>query len=332
MVEVTPDADTPPAKAHWWSSMWFKACLSLLMLGLLFWTTDLSDLRRAIATARPGWAIAALLCYLASMVVSSIRWTMLARPLGFSAPYSHFFGSYFTGMYMNLFAPSTVAGDISRALFIAGGPGRRALALTTVIADRGLGFVVLVWIGAIAIVLQPEYRLPLPIYYGAWVVPPATLAAWLYLPKLVVRFFPNDSRWRILVEKDLAPYWHDLRLLLATSVVAFVFHVMQVFSQVLLAWSLGMDTPWSYFFIFVPIVNIVGMVPISFGGVGIREFGYIFFLRKAGIVKHTAMALGLLASGMVIASNLFGGLVFLLWKAPAPTLENSRRRTVAGER
>lgn len=317
-----------PARQHWWSSIWFKGAISLAMLGLLLWTTDLSDLKQAFSEARPGWVAAAFACYMASMVISSIRWTMLARPLGFSAPYSHFFGSYFTGMYMNLFAPSTVAGDISRALYIAGGPGRRALALTTVIADRGLGFVVLVWIGAIAILLQPSYRLPLPIYYGAWIVPPATLAAWLYVPKLAVRFFPEDSRWRRLVEKDLAPYWNDKRLLFATTVVAFAFHVMQVLSQVFLARALGMETPWQYFFIFVPLVNIAGMAPISFGGIGIREFGYIFFLRKAGIVRHTSMALGLLSSGTVLASNLVGGLVFLLWRAPTTPVA-SRRDPVA---
>ena len=38
---------------------------------------------------------------------------------------------------------------------------------------RGLGFVVLVFIGAVAILLQPGYHVPPPLFYGAWVVPPA---------------------------------------------------------------------------------------------------------------------------------------------------------------
>src|SRR5262245_66494452 len=112
--------------------------------------------------AHAGWVAAAFLGFLASQVVSSIRWMMLARPLGFKEPFSYFFASYFTGMWMNLFAPSTVAGDIGRALYLAGGQKRRALAFTTVLADRGLGFVVLCWIGALATLLQPGYRLPIP--------------------------------------------------------------------------------------------------------------------------------------------------------------------------
>ena len=71
------DKDAPAPTQHWWSSTWLKVSLSLGLLALLFWTTDRSDLRRAFSEARPGWAAASLLCYVGSMVVSSIRWTML---------------------------------------------------------------------------------------------------------------------------------------------------------------------------------------------------------------------------------------------------------------
>jgi hypothetical protein len=288
----------------------------LLLLGVLLWRTDRGDLVEAFSNAKPGWVIAAFIGYLASMVVASIRWTMLARPLGFVEPYAQFFGSYFTGMYMNLFAPSTVAGDIGRALYLAGGPGRRALAFTTVLADRGLGFVALVFIGAVAILTQPAYAIPPPLFYGAWIVPPATLFGWLYGPQLAVRVFDPTSRWRKMVEQDLQPYWRDYRLLCETSVVALVFHLMQIGTQVLLAWALGLDVPWPFFLIFVPVVNIAGMAPVSFSGIGIREYGYVYFLGRVGVERHSAVALGLLASGIVLLSGIAGGLVYLLWRDP----------------
>ena len=307
---------------RWWSSIWFKLGLSLVLLVVLLYKTDLSELGRAVAKANPWWVIAALAGYIVSQFVSCVRWTMLARALGFREPFGHFFGSYFTGMYMNLFAPSTVAGDIGRALFL-GGQKRKALAFTTVIADRGLGFVVLSWIGAIAIFTQPGYRLPAPLYYGAWTIPPGTLLAWLFGPRLVARLLPPGNRWRTLMEHDLAPYWRDYRLLIETSLVAAVFHTIQVLTQVFLARGLKMKTEVSFFFIFVPVVNILGMLPISFSGIGIREFFYMFFLRKLRVASHTAVALGLLSSAVVLISGLTGGLVFLLWKVPAPSAEAS---------
>jgi uncharacterized membrane protein YbhN (UPF0104 family) len=319
---VTAVADTQVTRGWraWLSSTWFKLGLSVLLLGVLLAETDLSDLGGVVARARPGWVIVALVGYLLSQVVSSIRWTMLARPLGFDEPYSHFFASYFTGMYMNLFAPSTVAGDIGRALFLAGAQKRKALAFTTVIADRGLGFIILSWIGAIAILTQPGYQLPVVLYYSAWIVPPATLLGWLYVPPLAVRMLAPTNRWRQLVERDLASYWRDFRLLSQTSVVALVFHVLQVLTQVWLAWALGLRAPVSFFFIFVPVVNILGMLPISFSGIGIREIFYRFFLKQVGIGPPEAVALGLLSSAVVLATGISGGLVFLLWKTRLPAV------------
>ncbi len=298
----------------WLSSPWIKLGLSLVLLAILLAETDLSQLGDAVIRAQSGWVVAALLGYLASMVVSSVRWTMLSRPLGFREPYGQFFGAYFTGMFMNLFAPSTVAGDIGRALYLAGGQKRRALAFTTVLADRGLGFVVLACIGALAILTQPGYRLPAPLYYGAWIVPPTTLLGWLFGPKLAVRFLAPENRWRQLVERDLAAYWNDYRLLGGTSAVACLFHAMQIGTQVLLAWALGIKAPVSFFFIFVPVVNILGMLPVSFSGIGIREGGYWFFLAQVGVDRAAALALGLLSSAVVLVTGLTGGLVFLLWK------------------
>jgi uncharacterized membrane protein YbhN (UPF0104 family) len=310
------------SRQRWWSSAWLKIGLSLVLLAVLLYKTDLRELGRAVAKANSWWVIAALVGYLVSQVVSCIRWTMLARPLGFNEPFSHFFGSYFTGMYMNLFAPSTVAGDIGRTLLL-GGQKRKALALTTVIADRGLGFIVLSCIGAVAILAQPWYRLPAPLYYGAWTIPPATLLMWLFGPRLAARLLPAGNRWRELVERDLAPYWRDSRLLIETSLVAAVFHTIQVLTQVLLAWALKIKTPVLFFFIFVPVVNILGMLPISFSGIGIREFFYLFFLHKVGVARHTAVALGLLSSAVVLVTGLTGGLVFLLWKVPTPATDDA---------
>jgi uncharacterized membrane protein YbhN (UPF0104 family) len=314
--------DAPPA-GGWLASIWVKLGLSVALLSLLLAETDLSQLAGAVAHASAGWVLAALVGYIVSQVVSSIRWKMLARPLGFDEPFGYFVASYFTGMYMNLFAPSTVAGDIGRALFLARGQKRKALAFTTVIADRGLGFVVLSWMGALAILIQPKYRLPLPVYYSAWIIPPATLLGWLYGPQLAVRVLAPANRWRRLVEHDLAAYWNDFRLLGETSAVACVFHGIQIGTQILLARALGIHVPLAYFLIFVPVVNILGMLPISFSGIGIREGGYLFFLGQVGVGRAAALALGLLSSVVVLLTGISGGLVFLLWKPRMPVAGDS---------
>jgi glycosyltransferase 2 family protein len=303
---------------HILDSIWFKAALSLGLLAILLHGTNVAELRKAFAQAAPGWVLLAFLGYVGSQVISVVRWRMLAQPLGFNTSFGRYFACYFSGMYFNLFAPSTVAGDIGRALLLAGGEKRRTLAFTSVVADRALGFVALTWVGALAILAQPNYPVPTAIYYAAWTVPPGTLLGWLWGPQLVVRLLPPANKWRLLVERDLAPYWKDWRLLLRTTVIAMSFHIVQVLTQVVLGWALRLQVPASFFFVFVPVVNIVSMLPITLSGVGIREGGYVLALASIGIDRESAVALGLLSSLVVLATGLVSGLVFLVQRTPAP--------------
>lgn len=293
------------------SSWWFKSALSVALLALLFYETDLGELRGVLAAAQPGWLLLALGAYLISQTMSAIRWCLLARPLGFVEPFGHFFTYYFSGMYLNLFAPSTVAGDVGRALFLARGR-RRALALTSVLADRGIGFVALLWVAATAVVFLPEYPLPQIVRWVAWLSPPATVIAWFWGPLLAVRWLSADHRWRRFVERDLVPYWKDYGLLAISFGVASLLHLVQIGTQIIIAWALGLQAPWSFFLIFVPIVNIAGMLPISFNGIGVREVGYWYFLSQVGVDQEAAIALGLLSSAIVLAAGLSAAPVFLL--------------------
>ena len=300
-------------------SFWFKFGLSIGLLGLvLLRKTDLPELFGVVTRARFGWVLIAFLGYLGSQVLSVVRWRMLAEPLGFAAPFARYFVCYFSGVYMNLFAPSTVAGDIGRALFLAGSEKRKTLAFTSVIADRALGFVALVWVGAVAIIVQPYYAVPRLLYYGSWIVPPGTVIGWLWGPQLVVRSLAPTNKWRVLVEQEIAAYWSDWPLLIRTTVLAMFFHVVQVATQVVLAWALAIPAPASFFLIFVPVVNILGMLPISFSGIGVREGGYVVALTSIGVDRELAVALGLLGSAVALATGVASGLVFLMNKTPAP--------------
>lgn len=307
------------------SSTWFKLVLSVALLVFLMPKTDIHDLGRVFAKTHLPWLIAAFVGYEISQVMSALRWWLLGRPLGFHDSFSRYLVCYFSGMYLNLFAPSTVAGDVGRALFLAGGR-RRTLAFTSVIADRGIGFIALIWVNAAAILLLPGYPIPRLMRLAAWLVPPATVALWLWGPRLAVSLLPPTNRWRVLVEVELARYWSDARLLAVSFALAVCFHLVQIGTQVLIAWGLGLAIPWAFFLIFVPAANIAGMLPISMSGVGVREALYIYFLSRVGVDREAALALGLLSSAVVLLTGLSSAPVFVLLKSsrsPRPEEEEA---------
>jgi uncharacterized membrane protein YbhN (UPF0104 family) len=300
-------------------SRWFRLAISLALLALLLYETDLREMRAALARAKPGWLAIAWAIVVASQVATAYRWALLGRAVGFAQPFSRYLTYYFSGMYLNLFGPGTVAGDVGRTLFLAAGR-RRALALTTVIAHRAIGFVVLIWIAAAATVLLPDAPVPIPVRVLAALLIPATIGAWLWGPRLAARLLPRDNRWRLLVERDLAPYWHDHALLAVSLIWAVVVHALQISGQMFVARALGLQLPWTFFLFVVPLTNVAGTLPFSLQGLGVREASYWYYLGQIGVPREAALAFGLLASVVVLSSGLAGLPSFLLLRRqPAAT-------------
>ena len=113
--------------------------LSVCLLAWLISKTNQDDLLEAILDLSfYAWAVAFLM-YLASQVVSSIRWYFLAHALDFSGLWSTYLKYYFVGMYFNLFLPTSVGGDVLKMHFISRGESKKLRATYSLVADRLFG-------------------------------------------------------------------------------------------------------------------------------------------------------------------------------------------------
>jgi len=294
------------------SSRWLKVGISVGLFALLLKSADLSVFARQIWTVRPEFFLLVFIGYLIGQVLSAYRWRLLAQPLGFDQPLRVFTVYYFVGMYLNLFAPSTVVGDLGRGLFLserAGGVGR---ALQSVLADRVSGVVMLLWVSAVGFLLFGPTVLPAALCYGTIAAALCTVVGWWALPRLVPLCFSPRHKLYQLVEKVISPYQTRPVLIAGVCGLAFVFHLFQLGLQVLLSHALGLAVPIWYLLLFIPLMTILSTLPVSFNGLGVREGGYVAFLALVGVGKEEALAFGLLWTALLFAAGLFGGLVLLL--------------------
>ncbi len=294
------------------ASRWFKAGISLGLFACLLGATDLRVFTRQILAARSEFVLLAFVGYLASQALSAYKWRLLAVPLGFDQPLRAFTLYYLAGMYLNLFAPSTVVGDLGRGVLLAGNGGGIGPALQSVLADRVSGLVMLLWVSATGFMLFGPTVLPAALCYGTIAAAFLSVAGWWVLPRVIGRLFSPWHKLRWLVEQSLLPYQTEVGLLGRACGLAFVCHLCQLGLQVLLAHALGLAVPVWYLLLFIPLVHILSALPLSLGGVGVREGGYVVFLALIGIGRDEALAFGLLWSALVLGSGLVGGLVLLL--------------------
>jgi glycosyltransferase 2 family protein len=303
-----------------------RAAISAGVVSYILVDVDHRDLWHAMASVRLQDLVLPFGVYLAGQVLSSVKWWMLGTSVGLKRPLTEYLRFYFIGMFLNVFGLSTIGGDVVRGLYL--GDGRRpGLALNSVLFDRVSGLVILMALGAGALLAFPQYNLP-RILSAACIVGGLTLVvAWWTCPRLV-HLLPPGNRIRRQVERDLAPFWEDRALLVWISLISLVFHLSQVVVQWLLARAAGTSLPFSYCLVMHPMLSLMMALPLSIGGFGVREGGYLYFLTTIDVDDSIAVTMGLLWWLMTALSGVVGAAVFLASGATLPRL----RTHPAGER
>jgi len=305
-----------------------KALVSLGLLSFLLARVDVAQLLRALVSARPSYLGIVLGVYLLGQILCSFRWLLLARPLGFRNPFRDFVTIYFIGMFFNLFAPSIVGGDVGRVFYLArdhangeqrSWGGSTACAAVSVLADRAIGMGVLVWVGAVALVLFPSYPVPAIIRYLTFALALSFFLGWFFLP-LGNRFFGGQKfAAGENLRRAFRSYAKSRSILLQVAGLSLIGHIIQAWMQILLGSALDVEIPWSYALILYPLVGLFSALPISVNGIGLREGGYLFLLQLIGVSAEKAIAFGILWFVIVALDSLIGGVVFILRKAPRPS-------------
>jgi uncharacterized membrane protein YbhN (UPF0104 family) len=62
----------------------------------------------------------------------------------------------------------------------------------------------------------------------------------------------------------------------------------------------------------VPLIDVLSMLPVSFAGLGIREWGYVQALPLVGVPPDAALAIALSLSALLVVRSLLGAF-FLPW-------------------
>lgn len=306
-------------------SRWFKIGVSLGLFVLLLRSTDLHTFRERITGAQWGWMVPAFVGYLLSQVLSAYKWQVLARPLGFRQSFGTFVVYYFSGMYLNLFAPSTMAGDLGRSALLAQGKAQLGPAVQSVLADRVSGLTMLLWVGALGVLFADVVPLPLPWRLGVVGSALGMTAVWCLVPRALSRFFHRANKVRRVLEQLVVPYQNARRVLLHACGIALLFHLFQLSLQVMIAQALNLDVPFGYWFVCIPLINILSGLPISFGGLGVREGSCMMFLALVGIPSERALTFGVLWSVLVVGANATGGLALLLGPTPRLPVAKAKR-------
>lgn len=279
--------------------------------------SDLAAIRGSLADLDPRHWAAALAIYMVSQVTSGHRWSTLGRAVGFDYRWTHFQKLYLEGMFFSLCLPSSIGGDVVKAMRLGRSGGERLLAAGTVLADRLTGLTALGVICATGFAARSwNLRGAASLGLGALVLAGAVAA--ILLGQWFLR--ANSARWEgipklgtLLTELNI--YNHRPGVVLRAVGWSFIVQLSNIAMVWLLGRGIGLQLPPASYFFAVPAVALASTLPLSVNGVGVREGGLALLLAEDGLTEEQGVALGLLWFSITLASGLIGGLAFL-WRGP----------------
>lgn len=315
-------ADEPPAarrRLPAWVSLTVRLVATLALMAAALRGIEWAKLTGLFGSIDWWWWVAGFAAGMVVNVVAAVRWARLARPIGFTFPLGYFIWRFFEGQFFSLCLPTSIGGDVVKAYRLADSTHGRLLAGCTVVADRLAGLAAL-GVLAGATLLGREWALggTGTVAIGGLLLSAVLGAVWLAVGSLdkLLAVFPEPHAARTFISR-LLPY--QLRPSLMTRAVGWSMLVQMggAVSVALIARGLGVTLPLSVWFAVVPLVALAMVLPISIGGVGVREGGLALLLAPSGVAREQAVAIGLLWFLSTIAGGLIGGVLFLLDRTPA---------------
>ncbi len=226
--------------------------------------------------------------------------------------------AFYTGMFFNLFLPGLVGGDAIRAI-LASRKTKHSLASSfgIVYADRTVGFVAMLIVGtwgAVSLHLTNSKLIWQPLALGAIFAFGATAF-------IVATAVGISRKWQNLWGERIGRFANGIVAFLQnpkTGILVFgialAYHLSLTATLMLLGSAGGIsDKPFSAYAMVVAIATVIGSLPITLHGLGVRELASVKLWYLLSVPAEQAMIWALLWRVMTWLVSLPGGLVYLLW-------------------
>lgn len=288
---------------------------------------------RLVREANPLYLLLALVLLPLSYLITSYRWHMLMETQDIHMGLGRAFVLNMVGAFYNSFMPGSTGGDLVKAYYAAKHTNHRTRAVLSVIIDRILGLIALIVLGGVMAAIQ--WQIPtcrhVAIISGLLIVATVVGLVAFYNPFLrratglawFLSRLPMQGQVHHAVEA-MELYGHRPWVSILAVVMTFPVHITTIVSATFAGNAFGLPLHWLYYWAIVPVITLVGAIPISPQGVGVMEPLAVELTRRQGVTVGQAFALVMAIRFCQIFWNLVASLFVLRGGYHAPTQQEAQ--------
>ncbi|MBA7466988.1 hypothetical protein ES707_02183 [subsurface metagenome] len=286
--------------------------------------TQFKDIRSAleiIKSVNKPLLILSLSTHIFGIWITAVRWNTLLGTQKVKLGTTTLTLTVLIGFFFNNFLPTSIGGDVFRTYDAA----KKAnipieTSASIIIVERFSGVISASTYAIIALFLgftaigNRSFIIPVIIFFIICII-----IAFLILNPSILRLNKLINKIKFLkkVEEKLANIYFTFLsfkkfkwVLARVMIYSFLLQFAVILNYFLAAKSLGINLNLTAFIFIVPVVTIIAMVPISIGGIGIRENTLVFIITAMGVGSEQAAICALLIFLMLIFIGIIGGITY----------------------
>lgn len=297
----------------------------LISSGLIYYLlrkTGVEIILLKLESLKLSWIILGIFIFSISNLLGSLQWYILLKHAGVQLKYVSVVRYYYIGLFYNNIFISNMGGDFFRLFYIAKHQNNSSAAISTVFLDRFFGFTMLTFLALIGSI----YWYSTMGYSKIGPVLLLVVICWI----LVILVLFNQKlagslgfvfKWflpaRILIKlREIYDLIYNFskhkRLLALMAVLSFFIQIIRILTHYIAGRAIGVDISFVSFLIFIPLIAFIVSLPISIGGLGVREQTAVILFRRVGVLEPMSIAMEFLAYLLTIICSLPGLIFFII--------------------
>lgn len=285
------------------------------------------------------WLLAALLLSLIPLLLCMIRWKMILDAQGMRLSWPRVTSIFLIGLFFNSFMIGPTGGDLIKAYLTAKETNhKKTEAVTSIFIDRIVGLLSLAALVTFMILFRwnffmshPETRnVALPVLGVCGALLGGGILAFSvhlfetfpFLKRLTTH--PLIGKVAVIVEKVYNAFYvcrtHP-RLLAQICLYSVVLQILFAVVSAFVGKALGLTVTLIDYLTFGPLIGLISAIPVTPGGLGIREGTSVHLWAVLAVAADKAFLLAFLPFVFLIILGLPGGILFLFHRSDTATME-----------
>lgn len=299
-----------------------QCLVAAALLALVFRNFDWGLFRAALSRVPVWFYVASFGVLVVGQALYVLKWGLVLGAMGLRVPYWRLAEQYLLATFFNNFLPTMIGGDAARVYYLGRQAGYTAVA-TSVLVDRGLGFLSMAAWGTALIwwldIPTPAFIVARRVLTVLCIALVAALVA-----ALTLRLGPVVTLLRRgsvtapvaeileLVRKRARPLRRRPDIIAAVFVAGLLYFLPFGWSyQTYFRLSAGLAVPYAPILVVLIAIGVLSNIPISINGIGLREQLHYLLFASLTVPKELSIGISVIVFSQFLILSVGGGVLWL---------------------